>query len=352
MTDQPEAWRTDPRERLLAAIDNTWAYGTLGATPEDLVDDYARRAVERYEAAHGPVDAAAATTGDTPAAEFKPTAAGLKSDAANASGRELSDNQLREQYAAAIREWVSAEHADVHNASGAILAVRDRRLEQLTAKVADYENRINWHTTCGSCARVLDSAYRDTARADQAERESRESQWRAGDAERRVRCQRQRAEQAEATLARVADLAAEHPVTVDTALLHATLGQPPASERRATPAETAVRRAENLRDKWLAYPIGDMHHGAGLMLALYLAGEAFGSVDPNEADEPACTARLGPVHCTQAAGHYQPDQHPDPGDPDDIGGWHAGPTGPPEHRDHRTLWRDQDPDATPHKEQL
>lgn len=43
MTDQPdpETWRTDPRERLLAAIDSTWAYGELGATPEQLVDDYA-----------------------------------------------------------------------------------------------------------------------------------------------------------------------------------------------------------------------------------------------------------------------------------------------------------------------
>lgn len=40
MTD-PEAWRTDPRERLLAAIDSTWAYGELDATPEQLVDEFA-----------------------------------------------------------------------------------------------------------------------------------------------------------------------------------------------------------------------------------------------------------------------------------------------------------------------
>lgn len=43
MPDQPEPelWRTDPRERLLAAIDHTWAHGVLGATPEELVDGYA-----------------------------------------------------------------------------------------------------------------------------------------------------------------------------------------------------------------------------------------------------------------------------------------------------------------------
>lgn len=49
MTDQPapETWRTDPRERLLAAIDRTWARGELGATPEQLVDDYAHRLAEQ-----------------------------------------------------------------------------------------------------------------------------------------------------------------------------------------------------------------------------------------------------------------------------------------------------------------
>lgn len=46
MTD-PEAWRTDPRERLLAAIDRTWARGELDATPEQLVDDYAHQLAEQ-----------------------------------------------------------------------------------------------------------------------------------------------------------------------------------------------------------------------------------------------------------------------------------------------------------------
>lgn len=43
----PEAWRTDPRERLLAAIDSTWAYGELGATSEELVDGYAHQLAEQ-----------------------------------------------------------------------------------------------------------------------------------------------------------------------------------------------------------------------------------------------------------------------------------------------------------------
>ncbi|MFD1277336.1 hypothetical protein ACFQ51_52215, partial [Streptomyces kaempferi] len=41
--------------------------------------------------------------------------------------------------------------------------------DEAVAKVADYEHRINWHTTCGSCARVLDSSIRETERAEKAE---------------------------------------------------------------------------------------------------------------------------------------------------------------------------------------
>lgn len=52
MTD-PEAWRTDPRERLLAAIDRTWARGELDATPEQLVDGYAHALAERLRNVHG-----------------------------------------------------------------------------------------------------------------------------------------------------------------------------------------------------------------------------------------------------------------------------------------------------------
>ena len=53
---QPEPWRTDPRERLLTAIDRTWARAELGATPEQLADDYAHHLAEqvRRELPDGP----------------------------------------------------------------------------------------------------------------------------------------------------------------------------------------------------------------------------------------------------------------------------------------------------------
>jgi hypothetical protein len=47
VTEQPEIWRTDPRERLLAAIDRVWARCELGATPEQLVDGYAHQLAEQ-----------------------------------------------------------------------------------------------------------------------------------------------------------------------------------------------------------------------------------------------------------------------------------------------------------------
>ena len=47
--------------------------------------------------------------------------------------------------------------------------------------------------------------------------------------------------------------------------------------------QAAIARAENLRDKWLAWPDGDIHHAAGLMLACYLDGTAYGSDEPRPA---------------------------------------------------------------------
>jgi hypothetical protein len=41
-----------------------------------------------------------------------------------------------------------------------------------------------------------------------------------------------------------------------------------------------VARAENLRDKWLSWPPGSEHYAAGLMLACYLDGTAYGSDEP------------------------------------------------------------------------
>lgn len=48
-----ETWLTDPRERLIAAIDATWAHGTLGVTPEQLVDAYAHELAEQIRHHYG-----------------------------------------------------------------------------------------------------------------------------------------------------------------------------------------------------------------------------------------------------------------------------------------------------------
>ncbi|MEU3432323.1 hypothetical protein [Streptomyces sp. NPDC006863] len=56
---------------------------------------------------------------------------------------------------------------------GVILPAEGEQLAEMVGelgeRLADYENRINWHTTCASCARILDSAYAETVRAETAE---------------------------------------------------------------------------------------------------------------------------------------------------------------------------------------
>jgi hypothetical protein len=41
-----------------------------------------------------------------------------------------------------------------------------------SARLAELENALEWHTSCTSCARVLDSAARETFRAERAEAEN------------------------------------------------------------------------------------------------------------------------------------------------------------------------------------
>lgn len=44
-----------------------------------------------------------------------------------------------------------------------------QRADQAAARVADYEQRLTWHTTCTACARTLATGIRETDRADRAE---------------------------------------------------------------------------------------------------------------------------------------------------------------------------------------
>ena len=46
-----------------------------------------------------------------------------------------------------------------------------REVERLAAAVADYENGISWDTTCLNCAKLWDTCYGETCRADKAEAE-------------------------------------------------------------------------------------------------------------------------------------------------------------------------------------
>lgn len=61
-------------------------------------------------------------------------------------------------------EW-RAPDGVIHQAVQQIQAEADA----LRARVRDYENAITWNVTCLNCSSLLDSGYRETARAEQAE---------------------------------------------------------------------------------------------------------------------------------------------------------------------------------------
>ncbi|MDH6448231.1 hypothetical protein M2155_000639 [Streptomyces sp. SAI-119] len=87
------------------------------------------------------------------------------------------DNPLRQRLAEALaghagskafladgHEWEHARTAWYTHAD-AVLTELKPELDAL----AEYEHTINWMATCTGCARVLDSAYAETMRAEQAE---------------------------------------------------------------------------------------------------------------------------------------------------------------------------------------
>ncbi|MFJ4473286.1 hypothetical protein ACIP2X_38130 [Streptomyces sp. NPDC089424] len=85
----------------------------------------------------------------------------------------MTEHPLRARAARAIHRYdnhhalsgndmPSAHH---YGEADAVLAELKLELDAL----AKYENTITWHTTCTSCARVLDSAVRETERAEKAE---------------------------------------------------------------------------------------------------------------------------------------------------------------------------------------
>jgi hypothetical protein len=97
---------------------------------------------------------------------------------------DTADNSLRDQLQAAIESevyefrertmwWPEGEITKeiARLATRGAMEIRDRELEELRAKVAEFDHIINWHTTCASCARILDSAYQETVRAEKAEQQ-------------------------------------------------------------------------------------------------------------------------------------------------------------------------------------
>ncbi|WP_242890211.1 hypothetical protein [Actinomadura litoris] len=60
-------------------------------------------------------------------------------------------------------------YAEIERHFQAALAELTQRAEQAEARLAEQDNAINWDTSCLSCAKLLDSCYVETIRAEQAE---------------------------------------------------------------------------------------------------------------------------------------------------------------------------------------
>lgn len=72
---------------------------------------------------------------------------------AKGSARRLTETQ-------AERDRLAADVAEAHS-----------EIERLRAVLRELDDRLSWHTTCKTCARILDSAYEETCRAEEAETE-------------------------------------------------------------------------------------------------------------------------------------------------------------------------------------
>ncbi|MEH0542960.1 hypothetical protein QA802_07725 [Streptomyces sp. B21-105] len=75
--------------------------------------------------------------------------------------------ERRERYATAISKWHRDPERPLYaQGADAVIAVADAEQAELRERLADYENRITWETTCGSCARILDSSIRETEQTE------------------------------------------------------------------------------------------------------------------------------------------------------------------------------------------
>lgn len=150
-----EAWRTDPRERLLAAIDHTWARGELDATPEQLVNDFA--ATVRADVGPDP----AVTVDKTPAPD------GLRAELAELREMYQQQSAANASYRLQIDELIrrTSEYADRAIANGQRAERAEAELAALRAVARGY------CPACGrgDCAPTAEDWETERQRAQRAE---------------------------------------------------------------------------------------------------------------------------------------------------------------------------------------
>jgi hypothetical protein len=77
----------------------------------------------------------------------------------------------RAQHPIQIGAWHHGVVSEVYGPVDAITTAVLAAVQPEMAELADYRNRITWETNCGEHARLLDSCYAETVRAEQAEAE-------------------------------------------------------------------------------------------------------------------------------------------------------------------------------------
>jgi hypothetical protein len=78
--------------------------------------------------------------------------------------REMAERivDLEDELGADVDGICTGMHADVAEAHAEV--------ERLRSVLLELDHRLSWHTTCKTCARILDSAYEETVRAEIAEK--------------------------------------------------------------------------------------------------------------------------------------------------------------------------------------
>ena len=73
----------------------------------------------------------------------------------------MAEYRLSDARVAGLAVWASDAKPTTHEVEALAREVQESRaeIERLRALVDDYENGINWHTTCTNCAKLMDINY-------------------------------------------------------------------------------------------------------------------------------------------------------------------------------------------------